>query len=195
MSGVKKARVRYVRAPGAPISDKQANDFGAELVAIAETLNREVHSLDKAEVYAWARSHPRSAIARWVFRRDKSSAAEQFYLGQCRKILASVHVEIVHLSGKLNVPRKSVRVWTTSDAVPERSAKPQRAQVVRSDLMRSDPMMVSAIARKVREVDASITGLERLLLGYDAAPEMTALAGALRATMNGYLDAVAAAAE
>ena len=184
--------VRYVGAPGTPISDKQARVLGNDLDTIARSLGREIRSLNKHEVYEWAKTHKSSALGRYVFRKDQAEAAEKYYLDLCGRVLRSIHVVVVHVqgTGKTFIPKKSVRVWQTSDAVPERSERPQRAQVVRADLLRSDPMMVSAIARKIREVDGSIRGLEQLLLGYRPLPDITKLAKDLRAVMSRYLDNV-----
>jgi hypothetical protein len=184
--------IRYVGAPGAPISDKQARLLGTDLDTIAQSLDREIRSLNKHEVYEWVKAHKSSALGRYVFRKDQSEAAEKYYLDLCGRVLRSIHVVVVHVqgSGKSAIPKKSVRVWQTSDMVPERNERPQRAQVVRADLLRSDPMMVSAIARKIREVDGSIRGLEQLLLGYRPLPDITKLAKDLRAVMSRYLDSV-----
>lgn len=177
----KLARLRFVRAPGAPIGDDDAVLIGNELLKIAEA-NKvgDLRLLDKKLVFAQIEAdakHPLRKFYNW----DVQQAARRHWIEQTGTLIRSIRV--VEVAARL--PGKPQPMFVFAEVTGKDSTETRRTHVLRSDLLNNDPAFASAIGYQIRHIRDALMQLEGLTSS--RCPDNVArLRDALRESLDDY---------
>lgn len=185
-------KMKFAPKDGAPITEKEARAIGPDLLRIAEEHNTaDVRSIDKHDVYAWVKAHPRSALAKWIFRTPREAAADAYYLELCRRVVGYVKVVTVHLpqGEPLFVRATKAPVRIVEKANRRAEIIRGNRSVLRADLLKDEPSFMSALGLKIRSVRDQFVSLERLVLSRPSPREIRKLVAQIRGALNEYENA------
>lgn len=179
---------RFVRAPGAALTNAQAQLVGEEFFKIAQAnAVDDVRALDKKILWETLeaqgiRDNPNHPL-RAVYDLNVEAAAKKHWIDHTGKLMRSIRYEVVR-GGICHLEP----VWIVATIPPGATRhQPQRAHVLREDLLSSDPMFVSALGRNIRGIQSALMQLEVLTNARPNPPEDIAdLVRALREVMTSY---------
>lgn len=181
---VPRMAARFVRAPGADITDEQAAIVGPELLKIAlENKVDDVLMLDKKLVYSYLQKNPDHIL--WTagnYERDPHKAAEKHWLDHTGKLLRSIRYE--RFEGKVRVLEP---VWIVANVPPGKvHQQPRRGHVLRQDVLSKDPIFVSALGAMIRQARHVVGQLEGLTASRETPGNLLQLVRGLREVLMTY---------
>lgn len=181
--------IRYTAAPGSPFTDKQAEVIGRALAKIAESCKvDDIRSLNKHVVFAAIKADPKHPLRKF-YNWNVHEAARAHWLDRTLTLIRSVQIIYLDMP-EIGEPQP---MFVTADKVPVMRGDKflrQRAQVLRSDLLRNDPIFMSAIGRMIRALTSSLKRLEALTSSRQAPREVKNLIHSVRSAINEYEESV-----
>jgi hypothetical protein len=178
-----KKKPQFVKASGAPFSDESIQLIGRELLKIARANRvKDVRVLDKELVFAAIEADPKHPL-RQFYDWDVKRAARKHWLAWTQKMILSVRIE--YKVGRFTRPLPI----TLSAELPRLKHGSKRRRVLTEDALKNDPVFVSAVGFRFRDIDTKISQLEMLIgaRGW-APPGMGEALKKMRATIDDYVD-------
>ena len=177
-------QVRIVRAPGTSIiTEEQAPLVYTELLKIAEKYKVDnVRALDPKLVFDEVEKDPDHPLRACNYDWNDKSAARKQRIDHTAKLMRAIRYETVVGNLKRFDP-----VWIYVTIPPGATRQqPQRARVLREDVLRSDPSFVSALGYQIRQVKDALARLEHLVTSRESPESIVGLVESMRAVMADY---------